>query len=647
MITAQISDRNYGEIILPADMGLNVIRYSGKDGGGPDTCEMTVGGQSIWQVLRWLGYQVTVYSGNTPVWWGEISEAVISEEGRRIGLSMEGVYNRINVLYSEEQADGSFVAASTGFAQDDECVERYGVRELELSIGDSTSAAATKERDNQLKRLCNPRAVIEKSRGSGETVAQVFCRGKWANFDKIYYKQLSGLEEHNVAGSTSQIVGWGFTGTVSFTADNNKIHEASGKLNGLSSRDSVVVSGSTSNNGTKKISGGGIEPDSITQTTISYQASDKVNDSADNLGIASFRDVVDAQGTHHKVTVADDDQLTVEPADITTAAAGTSVTLTRLGNVRTDSNLTDELGKSGVTLVAHGQVVQQTFTLSQNTSPWYANDISVRLKKVGSPSDGPRLLLLDASDVVLDNVTLDASTITTGTPQWETFTLSRTALLTYGNTYKIRIDRSGASLDADNYYVVGIDTSSIYGLGAMTLYDGSSFVSPSPNASMPFRVRGAWSTSTQIEEIAKDAGLTVQHVDDSGVFSNQYRNGRSRAMEEMERLISVGTDGGNRVQVDFDRHGVLFIREDGGDDGYWIFGKDGRLKHYTGADYVRGMLPYGEWVTVTDMPTVSDAIAQVSPLQIEWVEYDVAADEYNFLARDQVNPWGVGSILDG
>src|SRR3989304_3177454 len=60
----------------------------------------------------------------------------------RVGLSLSDVANRVQVIYTYEDAAGSLVDAETAWATHAQSVARYGTMELRHTLSDPTATAA-------------------------------------------------------------------------------------------------------------------------------------------------------------------------------------------------------------------------------------------------------------------------------------------------------------------------------------------------------------------------------------------------------------------------------------------------------------------------------------------------------------------------
>ncbi len=525
-------------ISIPANATMTVTGYDAEAVGGPKSAEMTmVGPQSaLWQATRWLGHRVTIIADNgQSVWYGMLHEVVIATGSIEVGLSLANMYNRIAVAYTYEPPGGAVERATTDWGENSESVLRYGYKELMYSMSDTNLTRAEAQRDTLLEAFGTPQPVLHIAPG-GTPMATLRCIGLYDTLDWRYYSNSAGKEEH-AAGGQQQALGQGFTAsTIGFTSD-GRIHDSGNRLDELLSDHRVQVTGSSSNNGAHLITGRGNDGESYTATTISFDAIDDVLDSASGMGFLSQDDIITISGSASnngtmRVKSAAADHITVTQT-ISTTSAGASVTIAQFGSVTTETTFTNELPSASVTLVVHGQEIAQSFSLAADNT-WTVGKIEINLKKVGAPADSAKVELCSDSSgspgSVLVSATVAAADIGVDS-DWIEFDMGNTQSIAYGTTYWIVVSRTSSN-DIDDYYVVDVDEELGYSRGSLKLYTGSAWTTRYNDADLSFRILGAELTTTQIDSIYDSVGQffsTIDVVDSSGVYGNQYREGDKTA----------------------------------------------------------------------------------------------------------------------
>lgn len=640
----------------PAGVVVDMPTYGEQAQGGFDRAQIEATGPTdgLWALLRWLGYFVRIRNdAGDAVWFGLIYEATLRTGALEVGLSLDQMYNRIAVAYTTTGADGAAERATTAWAEDAESVARYGYKELLHTAADISPAQATALRDTLLATLSKPRAHL--SLESGQPGATLRCSGLCETLGWRYYSQLAGLEEH-VDGGQEQPIGQGLTAaTLGFTQD-GRIHDTGNRLDALPKGHNVRVSGSTSNNGTHLLDASGKDGSSYTASTISFDPSDDVADSANGLSFLAADDIINITGSAsnnglRRVKTAAAGALTVStPPTIITGAVGPSVTIAQAGSIKTTSIFTNELPAATVTLTVHGQKVAQSFSLAASVS-WTVDQVAINVKKIGAPGDSVKVELCadsaGAPGTVLASATVAAASIY-ATMNWVAFDLGNTATISYGSTYWLVISRTVAN-DIDNYYAVDVDEGLGYSRGALKVWTGAAWVARATDADLAFRVLGAWETTKQIQEIYNACNqffAALDLVDSSGVDSLQYRDGDGAGWAEVESLAAAGSSTGRRLLVSSTPDRVLRVQlqEQAGDNNL-LLSTDGALRMPTGRLLPAGHLPTAKWVRLADVPGNVDALASLANIFIERAEW--TSGRLRLEPQGAPNVWDLGQVDQG
>lgn len=639
-------------ISIPANATLTVTGYDGEAVGGPKSAEMTlVGPQSaLWQATRWLGYRVTIIAATGQrVWYGMLHEVVIATGSLEVGLSLAGMYNRVAVAYTYTPPGGAVERATTDWAENSESVLRYGYKELMYSMSDTNLTQAIAQRDTLLAAFGAPQPVLSITPG-GAPMATLRCVGLYDTLDWRYYSDSAGLEEH-ASGGQQQPVGQGFTASaIGFTSD-GRIHDSGNRLDELLSDIRVQITGSTSNNGAHLITGRGSDGESYIASTISFDTTDDVLDSASGMGFLSSDDIITITGSASnngtmRVKSAAADHITVTQS-ISVEAAGASVIIAQFGSVATDTTFTNELPSATVTITAHGQKIAQSFSLAADNT-WTVNKIEINCKKVGAPADSMQV------DLCSDSAGSPGSVLATDTvasadigadSDWIEFDMGNTQSITYGTTYWIVVSRTGSN-DIDDYYVVDVDEDLGYSRGSFKVYTGAAWTTRYNDADMAFRILGADLTTSQIDRIYDSVGqffAGIDVADSSGVYSNQYREGDKTAKAEIDDLLISGTSTGNRMLATVTADGILKIyAQPTTSEGDIVLHSTGQVGWPSGGLITPGWLPVGQWIQLADIPRSVDALASLANIFIERADY--RDGQLQIEPAGMPTPWDVGTI---
>lgn len=652
---------------MPPLLEVTPIWYDWDDRGGPNQATLRVTGpmEALWTTLSWLSYQTHIYNrNNVAVWWGSVSEVMVSSGNVQIGLSLDDMYNSVIVAYTERAADGSYERKTTTAATNDDSVDRYGAKEILLTLSDVNTAGAEQRRDTVLAAVSKPVSAVRMELGY-PVEATITCSGFKSMLGWQYYAQPNGLEEYTT-GSSPQSIGVGGTATTIGFDNNRRIVYDVGT--GLFTGQKFVVGGSSSNNGTWTVAESAeIVDATLTASTISFSEvagteDDDLYDSANSLDNFTVDDVIQVEGStsndgiYQIKTYKDDGHIEVDPSVLVYEAAGASVTLRRRSYVRTEEDLAEEDAGASVTVTGYGAKVAQSFQLSTSGMEFSVAAIAVKLAKAGSPTDNVRVGLHSDSSgspgTELDYGTIDGSTLSHEV-EWAEFALNNTDTVSYGTTYWVVISRSGSN-DLDDYYVTSVDEELGYTDGQLKVWDGSAWQTRATNADMPFRILGAEATTTQIATIAGTAAIIddVAIIDASGVESNQYREGEATALDEIIELLDMGDSNDDRLVAIVSPERILKIAAASPTLTWWennlaMLHDDGRLYTAQGMPWEHGRLPVGQFVHLTDVPSVVGYFADVTPFYVQRAEFDVESGTYTLEPLGATSPWEVGSVRQG
>lgn len=648
-------------VLVPATLDVQPQGWSGAAVGGPWDAEIAVYGalEELAGLTAWLGYRVDILNENgTAVWWGDISTVEVTAGGARGGVSLERMANRVMLRYTQRQPGGGASAADTDWADNALSQAAYGIWERRISPPRSMSATeAAAYRATALGVLAEPFYTLTPD--SGEAAAKLTCTGYWQRLKRFYYSDLRGMIQHTEGGDPMPL-GLGFTSAdVAFVARTDEVHSLAGWLSNFQADMRIKVSGAAQagNNGQWVLADGGDDRASAayTSTAVDFSPNDDIADANGGLSFLAKDDVFTISGTDlnngtwlldKEGAAAIEVSASYHGSLVTSESAGDTVVFTRGNKVKVTGGLTNEHSgaSAAVTVTAWGQRYYQSFTLPVSGS-WTAAAVEVRLRRVGGPTDnvtvqlvadsaGAPGTLLDSANVAADNIPLEMG--------WVSFALDDADLLTYGNTYGIVVLRSGANHHAD-YYEIDTDDAAGYTGGALKVYDGAAWQTPDPAASLMFRVLGATDTGQQAGDVLRAGGGILQ-VDaaNSGILANQYRDGETRAIDEITALLDMGTSTGQRLVARVLRNltAVVWARlsRPGTSPRYVLDGTTLRDLH--GQQVEAGFLPAGEWVSLGDSASLGPW-ARLSPVFAERAEYRVGSG-WNIEPEGQADMWDTG-----
>ncbi|HHY57695.1 MAG TPA: hypothetical protein GYA08_19900 [Chloroflexi bacterium] len=644
MFSVRVYDRNNNAVQIPAGVRLAPSQWAAEATGGPSSATIALSGdaQSMMGLATWLAYRIEIVSDGTAVWWGEVDAVRVTTGGIEREMTLDGMANRVKVLYSTVVAGGGVEAAEIDWVEDATSIAKYGKRELVHSArGNMTATQAAALQARLLATGKDPQRRLQFADSDEQATGEIQCRGYWRRLNDVYFRQLAGLEEHNPSGGTAIPVGLGFTSAyLGFIDASSKklICEATGALLHVGEYDGLkfVVAGTALNNGIKTVSSGdGREPVSYSSDLISLGADDDLYDGGKGLEFIATDDMIYVSGAAHtenngarRVKTTGISHIEVSPGWNSgfrdSGGSGPTITILRGNNVTIAEDVTNEApnGSTVETVTAYGQRVYQTFALGYNDT-WTVNAIELRARAVGAPSDNLRVSLYTdsagAPGTLLEQATLAGSSLTDSV-EWVSFAFANTTALAYGTTYGLVIDRTGA-MDADDFYEVEIDTDAGYSRGALALYDGTAY--QSATGDLIFRVLGATDTATQITDVVSAAGIEIDTTlveSASAIYALQYRGDDERAMSIIDDLLAQGTStGGRLLATTVSGQIVRIYAQPVATSRLWVW-RDGTLQAAAGAPALPGWLPVGVWVHLDDV-LLTGVWAGLSPLFVERASY--------------------------
>jgi len=650
--TVSIGQRDFSALVLPPELQLTYVRGSAAALGGMQEATIVATGPrtALYAALDWLRCPVAVYNRKgTPVWWGYVAALTGQFGALQIGLSLDEIANRVQVIYAYQDPTGKSVKGTTAWVEDAVSRATYGTWELIKSLGNANADQAIYDRDLTLATLKQPVGTPAIVGQSGPDSVTLLCRGWFSTLTASYYARPDGkVQSSNNRGNAISLGQKLTANTIGFEPNNDYIHDIQGRLHYFESDQWVQVSGSASNNGAFRVARGTTQlAASWASTSIWFNTSDDILTTASNFAFVDANDLILVSGATYPSnngyfwvdTVQDGNHIVTVAKTITSYGTGPLVTVQRGNAVGCEANFVRESPGATVTLTTIGEKLAQSFVVT-GASAWKAYEVQLRVMKVNTPADGV-IVELCADNAGLPGTVLDSATVSAanfGTSlTWMTFVLTGAATLTIGATYWLVIRRSGASEYA-NYYQVDVDEDQSYAAGAAKAWNGASWITPPTPVDIPFAVFGKEETTTQLAAIASSAGQFMagsQIMDTSGLLTYQYREGRLRAYDEALALLAAGTSDGRRLLAEVTPQRYLSIYKEplqGSVDTY-VLGMDGTWTDNLGSPLEEGVLPVGKWVEIRALPAEVLATTKVTPFVVDEAEYDADSGELRITPR--------------
>ena len=640
----RVHDRAGAAVLPPADVTFTPTAWSSAAVGGPVAAEIELTGNpdAMLPLAAWLGYRLAVLADEQEVWWGHLESLTVTAGRLTRTVTLEGMANRVKVLYSQARAGGEVIGSETDWTEDAASIVAYGKRELVYSAPSTlTETQALALRGRLLATLARPQKRL--TMGAGGAAGRLACRGEWRRLDDVYYAQVAGLEAYTPNGSGEVIpLGMGFSSAyLGFGGSDSakRIHAIDGQFLVWSYAGwKVVVSGTSANNGVKTLAGADRKPVMTrTAATISFEPADDIRDSGNGLTDLAVDDVIwvsgAATGSNNGAKLIKSPgagHIEISPGwsggDIVTGAAGPTVTIKRGNSVTVEEAVTNERpnGSNVETVTAYGQKVYQTFTLATATA-WTLAKVEIRARRVGNPADNLRVALYTdsagAPGTLVEAVTVAGSALA-DVMDWVEFVFANTATLNYGTTYGLLIERTGAMAPAD-FYEVAFDPDGAYARGAMKLHDGTTHQTAAGD--LIFRCLGAQDTALQIRDVVQGAGVELAGVlvqTQSGLATVQYQAGDETALAIVDGLLAQGVSSGARLLATMTPQRWVQVMAQTPASERLLVWRNGALHYAQGGRTPEGWLPVGAWVHLDDV-LLTDAWAGLSPVFVERATYRV------------------------
>lgn len=671
--TIRVFDRNWGRVHLLKGVKISPRNWDGRDVGGPDIAEVRLDGtlEALNQAPNWLGYRVAIMSPDKQyIWWGDIEGVTISDKGTVSGCTLEGVANRIKVLYTVFDAGGGVSAGETDWAEDSESIALYGRREKRHSAGKPMRAAqAERMRNTLLKDVSRPIPVLDSLGAGTETFGTLHLEGFWRRLGRVYYTNNEGLTEY-VDGSLAYPLGMGITSSniAAVNLDGKyHFHQIFARLKGFAIPGlQFRVSGmaQAGNNGAFTVENGDAKDEKVlTASNIKFDPADDIEESPYAYQLVDFDvdDVIQISGAaqalnngSHLIKTPSSTHIEISPSwsnAIVTEAPGASVTIRRGNQVTVKETTTNERTGANATITAYGQMIAQSFQTG-TAAPWDAATVEVHIRKEGAPTDDVAVRLYTNSAGSPGTWVATATIANADIPGddmgvWVSAAFDINYTLNPATTYWLVLVRADPN-DAFNYYQVWMDEAAGYASGALKLHDGSAFQTPAEAKSLCFRVLGAVDTSDQLKAICESMGVfSGVFATLSGVKTHQYRDGKQTAAEEAAALMDTGDGSNQRIVATVGPQRNVTIRPipDKSTAKYLWMGET-KLATLQRTRVTLGLLPVAQWCELDNQKLLQGPMAKVSPFFVGYAGYDVDGGWRLNPAR-QPDPWSIGEVQNG
>lgn len=303
-------------------------------------------------------------------------------------------------------------------------------------------------------------------------------------------------------------------------------------------------------------------------------------------------------------------------------------------------------------------ICAQSFQLG-STVGWDAYLISVRVRKHKDTNNDNFIVDLctdsggDPGSSVRQ-VSLDFTNFSTAM-EWVDFELPSAYSLALVTTYWIKCSKAG-SISLDECYIVDGDGNEGYQRGVFKIYNTntSEWVQSKP-MDMNFRVMGRLLTTDQISDMITNGTEFFTGVDiitSSGIYKNQFRDGQTSTLHEIEKLLNMGTTNQRRMLARVLPNLHVEVREEPAlYASNWKEDAYGRLFDQNNCFVPGADCPVGMWLDfASNIPTSIDTsrLNNANYIFVEQAEYDVTTGIYKVIEGNKTPVYpGMEVWIDG
>lgn len=647
---------------VPSIFTIEPTWYSWSDEGGPVRANFTISGsgnglldpEAMWLPFMWLGRFIAIRNPNgTDVWWGKLAEVTATWESYQMSASLEKMTNRLRVIYSVVDANGGSSGQKTDWVENADSIARYGVREQEISIGQSSDDLAAQRAAELLARYGVPTGERDLARSNSASITMVGV-GLFSTLDWQLYSNAKGLWESTPTITAYHALGWNASSAgISFSNHPSAIHmgppDTSATFAGLPVGQQLLIVGSSENNLKRFVVTGNLDETEFVyyESTALYTEPDaEVYDPANGLDIFSegrviWLDGFQGAGDGYRLSESVSPDVIDFETDFNYGgglgyyASDPEGHLTQHVRVDVSPAPTFDSIFAATEIRGLGVYVGTAIYLD---GTWDVVWLSLPVWKYGDPTDNLVIRIYANNSGVptgsaLATITVDPDDVPTRAEAWLRVRLSADFSPPAAGDYWVVVSRGG-SPSTDDFYVIGI-SEEIDDVHAPSIFwNGSSWEQRHTAASLPVRAEGGLDTTNLLSDIVTQAGQflggTVTLDGDSGVVVNQYRTGETTGRDEAQALLRAGVAGGKRLlaEVSLTQDLVLYEEPTASStaDPVWL-GAAG-LAGPGGGMWDVGLLPVGRYVRIGDAPQSVDQLVGFNQIYVGEGEYDVRRGEY-------------------
>lgn len=617
------------------------------DRGGSDRADFRVTGSesALWEVLGWLGRKIHVFDAyGSDVWRGKIHEVDLNIAGMKIALSYQNLYNRVRVLYTFRGPDGTPRSGVTEWADDTVSQSVHGIREMIHTMNETFDTRAAAKRDRILDEFATPKG--EPNVGTDENGATISAQGVYAFLEWTYFERLEGRISHPYNPDTEIMVGWQLAGAYGINFYRGLMNDNLSRFGNVMRGNRITIGGSGLNSGHWTVTKEAEFDELITLTTdrIYIEPKDDIFRDDGNFDMFYENHMIVMSGSDHedrthaietvgydngtptmKISETFNGQFTEPVQDY----GDSTVTITMGNNLELDdgSVLNEKSELLALDLTSWGYGCAQRFLCTEDME---AQLLALSVRRIGNPVDSFVVSIYsDSAGEIGSNLgtkSVAGSSLYTELQQvWFEFTTPIN--LANGTYYWIIVTRDGGQ-SYEDFYTLGFTTNLLEN-GSTKLNNSSEWFDVY-DISLSFILWSTEDTGEQIKRIMSEciqfAESVIYEDGETGIRTNPWQDGRSRALTLVNEMLDQGVDGGNRLIVRDDPNFNLIIKQEADKDvnNAKLVYADGTIKTANAGPLPLGLLPVGEWVVLADLPgDFSEVLGELSPVYIQAAEVDL------------------------
>ena len=582
----EYTDRDYFSIpVNTGNIAFTINNYSHAAIGGPKRASISAFGTEadIWNLVELLRCGIDIYrDGGEKVWWGIVSEVQVRVGALSVSVSIEEMANRISVGYSSFNN-----RKDTDWAEDEFSVDKFGYKEIRLTLSDATDDQADKLRDTALEMKRLPVSNISfDSAVEGSLSATIYGIGFFDTLDWRYYAQAKGLEQYDGGGGGGQKLGVYYqANTIAFNSDGTITDSSGSGLGIFDEGDIIAVRNSSTNDGSYTVKSANdteVEIDTSVGSlsnegagaTVTLESAHSVTQSFTQRSGSSW----DASSIHLRV------QKSGSPTDNFIA------------------RIYDGAAASSASMMASGSIAASSMS---DSSDWIE-------------------IPLSSSATLLNNNVYWIVATRSGSQSGSDFynvSISEDAGYAYGSFWvSDGMTFTEKSPAADMIFkVVGTQMTTS-------------------------QIQETFQTKQQFFY-----GLEIQ--ESSGVETNQFRDGENTALSEIVSLLETGTTSNRRMlaQVTPDRVLKVFQESQNLSGSQYYINIDRSIKDPDGVEIPLYKCPVGVWIKLSDIIPhgIDYLVNNISDFFLEEYEYSPQTDSFMPRSREARDAWDVAGLEQG